>query len=427
MDETKLLPNESNQKLEDSVKKLIIKIRNSRSRPNYKNILNHLNRAGNNIDMPYLKEFLDDLENRGIITNKGTEGIETFYISDQPLINIQDGDHASEVLETTADLQTFIDDKFFNLIHDKIILEVDYAIKRELASLKSVCVSSDCSENLKSISEKDVLIDTLNSDIDFLRNEVINKDKIIEILIKEKHDCINNVNTPYNIKNIAAVDDINKAADYKTSTKGDDNNRLNLNTNANNIIEICDQQNDVNDFIKVESNKKRNGNKRSITIIGDSVIKDIKSYKMRKTLFTQDKIYIKSFPGATTEDMKDYIKPTLKYKPNMVILHMGTNSLRSNKTAEEIATDITNLAIEAKTDDNEVIISSIVPRTDDMKLNEKRQKVNDFLKIKSPVVNISYLENDNIKLNYHLNGSGVHLNFKGTIALANNFLNVIKI
>ena len=46
--------------------------------------------------------------------------------------------------------------------------------------------------------------------------------------------------------------------------------------------------------------------KKSITIVGDSVVKDIKSFKLRKSLEN------KSFPGATTEDMDYYIKPSLK-------------------------------------------------------------------------------------------------------------------
>ena len=157
------------------------------------------------------------------------------------------------------------------------------------------------------------------------------------------------------------------------------------------------------------------------------MVKDIKSYKMRKSLSTQERIYIKSFPGATTDDMKDYIKPSLKYNPDMVILHVGTNSLHSDKTTEEIAADITNLALDAKTNNSEVAISSIVLRSDDKKLNEKRLKVNDILKIKSMTLSIGYLGNDNIKSNYHLNNSGVHLNFKGINTLANNFLNYIKV
>ena len=60
-------------------------------------------------------------------------------------------------------------------------------------------------------------------------------------------------------------------------------------------------------------------------------------------------------------------------------------------------------------------------------LNEKRIQVNNLLKVNSSSHNISYLDNDNIKPNFHLNGSGVHLNYKGTSTLANNFLKYIRI
>ena len=131
-------------------------------------------------------------------------------------------------------------------------------------------------------------------------------------------------------------------------------------------------------FVVAESNKNKN---RSITIIGDSLLKDIKAFKMRNALSSNEKIYIKSFPGATK--MKDYIKPSLKYNPDLVILHTGTNSLRSEKLPEGIADDIMKIALEIKTDENDLAISGIIPRSDDMKLNAKGIQVNDFLKIKT--------------------------------------------
>ena len=35
---------------------------------------------------------------------------------------------------------------------------------------------------------------------------------------------------------------------------------------------------------------------------------------------------MKSFSGATIEDMHDYIKPLLKKRPKNIVLHIGTNS-----------------------------------------------------------------------------------------------------
>ena len=37
------------------------------------------------------------------------------------------------------------------------------------------------------------------------------------------------------------------------------------------------------------------------------------------------------FPGATVQDMNDYIKPVLQRKPEKIILHVGTNNLRDDR------------------------------------------------------------------------------------------------
>ena len=53
-------------------------------------------------------------------------------------------------------------------------------------------------------------------------------------------------------------------------------------------------------------------------------MKDIKPFKMKKVISSNDKIDIKSFPGTKIDCMKDYTKPSLKYHPDLLILHMGT-------------------------------------------------------------------------------------------------------
>ena len=83
---------------------------------------------------------------------------------------------------------------------------------------------------------------------------------------------------------------------------------------------------------------------------------------------------VKSFPGATTQDMKDYIKPTIARRPDMVILHTGINDLKSNQNPSDIANEIISLAKNIKKSGTEVSISSLIPRGD--WLSEKGKKVN---------------------------------------------------
>ena len=85
---------------------------------------------------------------------------------------------------------------------------------------------------------------------------------------------------------------------------------------------------------------------------------------MKIDLNHNDKIYIKSFPGAMVECMRDYVQPTLRHNPDLIVIHIKTNDLKTEETSEEIARSIINLAKDIKTTTNEVMISSVTTRKD---------------------------------------------------------------
>ena len=63
--------------------------------------------------------------------------------------------------------------------------------------------------------------------------------------------------------------------------------------------------------------------------------------------------------------MYDYIKPTQRdFKPVIFILHAEANDLPLNKSLKEISEDIVILAETMKTENNKIIVSSIVCRAD---------------------------------------------------------------
>ena len=67
------------------------------------------------------------------------------------------------------------------------------------------------------------------------------------------------------------------------------------------------------------------------------------------------------------------------------------------------------------------MVSSIAPRRD--KLNQKGINVNNLCLEH----NIHLIDNSNVKTDFHLNNSELHLNFKGTYGLRGNFMNAINI
>ena len=76
--------------------------------------------------------------------------------------------------------------------------------------------------------------------------------------------------------------------------------------------------------------EKENRNKKSrrhICIIGDSMVKYITDPGFSKN----DQVQVKTHPSATTDNIIDYIKLTIRRKPDIIITHSGTNDLTKNR------------------------------------------------------------------------------------------------
>ena len=152
-------------------------------------------------------------------------------------------------------------------------------------------------------------------------------------------------------------------------------------------------------------------------------MKDVETYKIKNGLGNNEKVFVKHFPGATVDDMKSYIIPAKKYENNLAIIHCGTNDLRENKNAEQIAKNIIELATDMKTNNNNIMVSGIIPRND--KWNQKAMEVNSFLKSFCLNCKFYFIDNTNIAKDTHLNSSGLHLNHKGTYILGSNLVDAI--
>ena len=115
-----------------------------------------------------------------------------------------------------------------------------------------------------------------------------------------------------------------------------------------------------NQYCSQRTNKIQN----CTEISGDSIIKDIRGYKMNEACENQEKIFVKSFNGATTDCMNSHACPTIKRNPKRIILHCGKIDLRSQASAENIAEEIVDLTKAIKTEENMVFVSGLVARGD---------------------------------------------------------------
>ena len=93
-----------------------------------------------------------------------------------------------------------------------------------------------------------------------------------------------------------------------------------------------------------KDNRGQNTRKHTTVVIGDSLVKNVQGWRLKRRCAANEKIVIRSFSGASVEDMQSYCQPTVKQKPNSIILHCGTNNLRTSQTDVQISQAIINLA-----------------------------------------------------------------------------------
>lgn len=68
--------------------------------------------------------------------------------------------------------------------------------------------------------------------------------------------------------------------------------------------------------------------KRPVVVIAvDSLVKKVQGWRVLNG--KRVKTVVKSFSGASVNDMFDYITPTIRQHPEHIISHVGTNDLRN--------------------------------------------------------------------------------------------------
>lgn len=177
-----------------------------------------------------------------------------------------------------------------------------------------------------------------------------------------------------------------------------------------------------NDNIQTEISGNKNTKTpepAKVIIAGDSMIKHLNGYRMSTK---ETRVQIATFPGATTLDMIDHIKPIQRKRPDKLILHVGTNNLRGRGTPSKHAEEIISLAESVKNTlpETEILISGLINRVDDDALGNKVNQVNTALKQMCYQHHWKFIEHSNI-IPSHLNRSGIHLNKMGTAKLSRNF------
>ena len=120
---------------------------------------------------------------------------------------------------------------------------------------------------------------------------------------------------------------------------------------------------------------------------------------------------VRPFLAAKSVDMWDYVKPIKRdLDPEECVIHIGTNNLGTDKTPDEIFSEILRLIKELKTDKNKIVVSTIVSRGD--AYNTKAEKVNTLLKEFCENNSIDTIGHDNINVKKRIKKGKLHLNDK---------------
>ena len=146
----------------------------------------------------------------------------------------------------------------------------------------------------------------------------------------------------------------NNAIDLTVTSSGSYNDCKSNNTDGN-----TSNANNGKSPNMQESRKTTENKNRRVFILGDSIVKHINGYDICRQI-ENCRFYVKGFPGAKTECMKDYAQPTRRENPGHIIIYVGTNDLPSRRQPDVIAENIIQLALKLKTNSCDVSISNIV-------------------------------------------------------------------
>ena len=165
----------------------------------------------------------------------------------------------------------------------------------------------------------------------------------------------------------------------------------------------------------VKDTKPNNSIKKNIILIGDSMLNGL-----HEKGFKNHKVTIKAHSGATTDDIYHHIKPEINKKPDVIIIHSGTNDLPSDMKSIDNLKKIHDY-LNAHSPTTKLVISAITTRKDLPGMENKVKLMNDRIKKFATNNTIALINHNNID-DSCLSTKKLHLNKKGNSYLANNFI-----
>ena len=96
----------------------------------------------------------------------------------------------------------------------------------------------------------------------------------------------------------------------------------------------------------------------------------------RREVSRDDPVKIRCHLGVTTDDIIDYVRPTARKKPDMIIIHTGTNDIQNKvNTLQKVRKVITTIKEVDVKNEIQIAFSSVIHR-DDEGFEEKIKEIN---------------------------------------------------
>ena len=294
------------------------------------------------------------------------------------------------------------------------------------------------------------IIKSLQKEIEFLKQELVNKNKLIELYTSKIFGNGKNNSKGSNFDLDTELSTLNsKLVDETINSCSNIINSSGSNLSIPQISEEYDQRKnvkkkldeqlaDIRKQLHKNYNSLKSNNellhyhnktppttltpwaKGTTLIAGDSMLHEIDENRLSGA--KPNSVKVRVFRGATIDDMEDFLKPYLKRSPTNIILHVGTNN-SINDSSSVILNKLLSLKnfIHTELPESNVILSNIIDRSDN---GIARLKILNFNKHLNSL-KIDTIDNGNIS-SEHLNGSGLHLNRHGKGKLAMNLIKKLR-
>ena len=373
----------------DDIKEHIINaikdIRSNSKRPDVESIFKYISsKNASNYTVFDIGKVLDDLKSEGKVENKPTKkGMDSLFVASDQLYVEDEKEYETVNFESLKDKEKDIqvdisvetpklknlktpsppdraEDFTAQMVAFKTFFMNEISnLKNEIERLKQAA-NQENNMNMENHSTVNLeyQISLLQRENAFIKTELNNKQNIIEKLL--------NINSNQSSLNSSKID-VNK------------NDRVNeKNLKGNPLKYIKDKNSNGNPINNGKPDSyKRNPPKTKVTVTGDSMIK----YLKRDNLSSKNNdVKVDAHPGSTTLDMLDYIKPIVRRKPDVLVIHTGTNDLTNGvNTMKEVRQLVKCVKELDKEEEMKIGFSSVINRSD---TNLEKEIVDLNLKLK---------------------------------------------